>query len=1063
MRHLRFPLIAAVLFATTTPTFAQPAIPFADAGVHAVQFIDENEGWAVGDDGVVWHSMDGGKAWERQKTGTRASLRGVHFLTPYTGWAVGRVESPCGAGSVGVMLRTTDGGIKWDEVGMNVLPGLNAVRFFNENSGIVYGDGSDAFPSGMFLTNDAGKTWSAIKGPRLASVRCVDQRGSQFVGGAWGALGRLKSEVVWTPPVKGGVKEAQPFGPFQFVAADTDPLGGRSVNGIAVGETATFAACDGGAVLTSSDTEKSWGFVNLGLPPAALAACDFKAVAAVGKHVWVAGKPGGFVLHSADAGKTWEVQKTELTMPINGMSFLNEKVGFLVGELGCIFGTIDGGRTWKASRAGGQRTAVLSLNASHRSVPLDVISTLGLGEGYLCAAVALMCADPATADPKRASDADRLRNGMRLAGGATGDVNWAFPVAAHTAGLPPRELLASWDRRHGGKATEHLLRQAVCAIRTWQPEVILADLVVENGSSADVLALHMAKEAFAKAADPNAFPEQITTLGLKPWTAKKLYALAPHAKGAPVLIDQSIYSTALADSPKDYAEPAIRVLADDSAVVDRRCFTLVAHRLEGADKHAELMQGIQLARGGVARRPDVAVVPDLEGMAEKKKAAQSRRRLETMATVADTEFAGADKILGLLGVELKKMPDDTAARTAFAVANRLARDGKWTEAREVYGLLATNYTGHPLAIEAFRWLTRFYASSEARRRTEIQQKYLLKNVTFETIPSAGGKVVQASGTSTGMAKPVVQEDVYRVYSPDAILRWHQSCLDLEPKLFAFGPVHSRDPASWLCFLAARRQVGRHTDAITFVRDYFKNTPGAATTAPGQDAWRDCLAAELWMTDRGMIAVPPKGLGYCRHTETRPLLDGKLDDSCWQDVKPMSLAPLASDDAKADEKKAFASEFKTETKFAYDEAFLYISVSCAHPTGMKAEPVAKRTRDADMTGHDRVDILLDLDRDYQTYYRLQVDHRGCLAEDCWGDKTWNPKYFAAFNATETGWTAEIAIPLVELTSDRPAHGRTWAANVSRVIPGKGIQSWNGPADDTPRPEGMGLLQFRSDSK
>ena len=64
----------------------------------------------------------------------------------------------------------------------------------------------------------------------------------------------------------------------------------------------------------------------------------------------------------------------------------------------------------------------------------------------------------------------------------------------------------------------------------------------------------------------------------------------------------------------------------------------------------------------------------------------------------------------------------------------------------------------------------------------------------------------------------------------------------------------------------------------------------------------------------------------------------------------------------------------------------------------------------MTGRDRVDILLDLDRDYQTYYRFQIDHRGCLAEDCWGDKTWNPKYFAAFHSTDTGWTAEIAIPL-----------------------------------------------------
>jgi hypothetical protein len=181
-----------------------------------------------------------------------------------------------------------------------------------------------------------------------------------------------------------------------------------------------------------------------------------------------------------------------------------------------------------------------------------------------------------------------------------------------------------------------------------------------------------------------------------------------------------------------------------------------------------------------------------------------------------------------------------------------------------------------------------------------------------------------------------------------------------------------------------------------------------------------------------------------------------------DVKPLSLNVVSAFKDKSDETKAFGAAYKTESRFAYDDRFLYIAVSCSHPMGAKVEPVAKRTRDADMTGHDRVDILLDLDRDYQTYYRFQIDHRGCLAEDCWGDKSWNPKYYVAFNSTDTGWTAEIAIPIIELSGDRMTHGKVWAANVTRIVPGKGIQSWSGPADDTPRPEGMGLLQFRADN-
>jgi hypothetical protein len=322
-------------------------------------------------------------------------------------------------------------------------------------------------------------------------------------------------------------------------------------------------------------------------------------------------------------------------------------------------------------------------------------------------------------------------------------------------------------------------------------------------------------------------------------------------------------------------------------------------------------------------------------------------------------------------------------------------------------------------------------------------------------PDPNKRVVPASGQAGPGQVPVATEDVYRVYNPDMIMKWHQACLDLEPRLPAFGPVHSRDPASWLCFLSARRSVGKHNDAEVFVRDYFKHTPGAATMAPGTDPWRDCLAAELWLNDRNTIPVQPKPVGVCRHAETRPFLDGKLDDPCWSDRNPLLLK------AGGDESKAFGDTYKTEARFCYDERFLYVAVSCSHPAGQNAPPAAKRDRDADLRGHDRVDILLDLDRDYQTYYRFQIDHRGCLAEDCWGDRSWNPKYFVAFHPTETGWTAEYAIPVVELTGDRPAHGKTWAVNVSRVVPGKGVQSWSGPADGEPRPEGMGLLQFRAD--
>jgi hypothetical protein len=57
-----------------------------------------------------------------------------------------------------------------------------------------------------------------------------------------------------------------------------------------------------------------------------------------------------------------------------------------------------------------------------------------------------------------------------------------------------------------------------------------------------------------------------------------------------------------------------------------------------------------------------------------------------------------------------------------------------------------------------------------------------------------------------------------------------------------------------------------------------------------------------------------------------------------------------------------------------------------------------------------------------------------------------------------WQIEAAIPLIELTGERISPGRTWACNVVRILPGRGVQAWSTPADVQPRPEGMGLLSF-----
>jgi photosystem II stability/assembly factor-like uncharacterized protein len=66
-----------------------------------IQYIDNDNMVAVGDTGSIHRSTNGGVNWFQQASGTTVDLKGVWFINPNTGWAVG---------NNGVILKTTTGG-----------------------------------------------------------------------------------------------------------------------------------------------------------------------------------------------------------------------------------------------------------------------------------------------------------------------------------------------------------------------------------------------------------------------------------------------------------------------------------------------------------------------------------------------------------------------------------------------------------------------------------------------------------------------------------------------------------------------------------------------------------------------------------------------------------------------------------------------------------------------------------------------------------------------------------------------------------------------------------------
>jgi Carbohydrate family 9 binding domain-like len=278
-----------------------------------------------------------------------------------------------------------------------------------------------------------------------------------------------------------------------------------------------------------------------------------------------------------------------------------------------------------------------------------------------------------------------------------------------------------------------------------------------------------------------------------------------------------------------------------------------------------------------------------------------------------------------------------------------------------------------------------------------------------------------------------------IFERSEIRDWNKGAPELMKRLAAYGAVYNLEPATQFCLQSARRQlgdVGASNDVMTRLRRVLPGGP-----------WHEAANAELWLTQRDQAV--PRRLARARYTEVRPFLDGKLDDACWQGVKPMVLENAVGDSTR---------DHVTEAMFAFDQEFLYVALRCTHPAGKHAAQMKPRPKDADLAPFDRVSLLFDLDRDYTTFYHLEVDQRGCVRDRCWGDKSWNPRWFVAIDSNETSWQVEAAIPLGELTGERITQNTAWAFNIVRTVPGRGVQAWSLPADVEPRPEGMSLLLF-----
>jgi photosystem II stability/assembly factor-like uncharacterized protein len=113
----------------------------------SVFFTDANTGYAVGYDGTILKTTNGGTDWTAQSSGTTKWLHLVYFTDANTGYAVGYD---------GTIIKTTNGGTDWTALSSGTTAHLLSVCFTDANIGYAVG-GSGT----IFKTTNGGTDWTA--------------------------------------------------------------------------------------------------------------------------------------------------------------------------------------------------------------------------------------------------------------------------------------------------------------------------------------------------------------------------------------------------------------------------------------------------------------------------------------------------------------------------------------------------------------------------------------------------------------------------------------------------------------------------------------------------------------------------------------------------------------------------------------------------------------------------------------------------------------------------------------------------------------------------------------
>lgn len=275
-----------------------------------VLFLSPQYGWAVGGDGVILSTRDGGDKWIKQKIGNQEFFR-ITFRDKRTGWLLGEKG----------FLKTDNAGRSWSPWTPPTPGALGPIRFVTPQIGWLVGR------DGIFKTQDGGKTWwkqSSGTKEVLHDTACFSIQSCVIVGEKKTVLTTSNGGNTWT-------RRYPRIPDLYFISLSI------SRDRIAWAVAKNYKS---GALLRSNDQGRTWTVASssddLGMQyPTSLFFFNAKRGLVAEESIQL----------TEDGAATWRTVWAG-GPHLQSIFFVNDKLGWAVGDFKTVLHTKDGGETW---------------------------------------------------------------------------------------------------------------------------------------------------------------------------------------------------------------------------------------------------------------------------------------------------------------------------------------------------------------------------------------------------------------------------------------------------------------------------------------------------------------------------------------------------------------------------------------------------------------------------------------------------------------------------------------------------------------------------------------------